>query len=255
MKFLNLAAAAALLCGACAPCAQASLQFDQNVTNSVIFGSGNANGGFTVDRANGVEVGLRAKIRWPAPQSTYLSQGDGTYGAFDAGNFGPGGNRASWSFDWSINTDYLGTSGLNLDDLTYSLSIDYSPGPGINALTFDPINVAYADHSIGDNSTPDNGGAEAADAAGYSTLIANNNLAQNSWQLNFFTGPESFDPSVSGNYFVTLSASDLNGVIASTRIQVLVGDAGAVPEATSLAAWSGLSIAGAYFWRRRRRSA
>ena len=39
--------------------AQAALQYDQNVTNNVIFGSGNANGSFTTDRASGVELGLR----------------------------------------------------------------------------------------------------------------------------------------------------------------------------------------------------
>ena len=38
--------------------------FDANVTSDVIFGSGNVNGGFTVDQSNGVEIGLRGKLRY-----------------------------------------------------------------------------------------------------------------------------------------------------------------------------------------------
>ena len=54
----------------------ALVEYDQNVTNNTIFGSGNANGSFTTDRRNGIEVGLRAKI----PDSgTIYSNGDGTY--------------------------------------------------------------------------------------------------------------------------------------------------------------------------------
>ena len=43
-----------------------ALLFDQSLTSNVIFGSGNANGDFTVDRGNGIEVGLRAKLRFDA---------------------------------------------------------------------------------------------------------------------------------------------------------------------------------------------
>ncbi|MEQ8837455.1 MAG: hypothetical protein RID07_11680, partial [Lacipirellulaceae bacterium] len=62
--------------------ASAVTSFDQNVTPDVIFGSGNANGGFTVDTDNGVELGLRAKLRHNAvgaPENTFNSNGDGTY--------------------------------------------------------------------------------------------------------------------------------------------------------------------------------
>lgn len=37
------------------------------VTNNVIYGSGNINGSFTLDRANGIELGLRVKTRFPSP--------------------------------------------------------------------------------------------------------------------------------------------------------------------------------------------
>ena len=67
--------------------AYALIDYDQDVTNDVIFGSGNANGGFTTDCANGVELGLRAKLRHNAvgaPENTFNSNGDGTY-TFQAG--------------------------------------------------------------------------------------------------------------------------------------------------------------------------
>lgn len=39
--------------------------FDQDVTPDAIFGSGNANGGFAVAREDGIELGLRSKLRFP----------------------------------------------------------------------------------------------------------------------------------------------------------------------------------------------
>ena len=73
--------------------AYAVVSFDQNVTSNAIFGSGNANGGFTVDRSNGVELGLRCKVRFNAsnaPENTFNSNDDGTY-SFAAGQPAGGG--------------------------------------------------------------------------------------------------------------------------------------------------------------------
>lgn len=64
-----------------------ALSFNQNVTPDVIYGSGNANGSWTVDRSNGVELGLRGKLRHNAagaPENTFNSNGNGTY-SFAAG--------------------------------------------------------------------------------------------------------------------------------------------------------------------------
>ena len=65
----------------------AAIEFDQNVTNNAIWGSGNSNGGFTTDRnaTLGIELGLRAKTRYPVPSDSpagIMSQGNGTYGNF-----------------------------------------------------------------------------------------------------------------------------------------------------------------------------
>ena len=42
----------------------AAIEFDQDVTPTILFGAGNNNGAFTTDRAAGVEIGLRAKLRY-----------------------------------------------------------------------------------------------------------------------------------------------------------------------------------------------
>ena len=70
----------------------AALLYNENVTFGdistgpadpvrMLFGAG-INGGFTVDRRNGVELGLRAQLRFDAnnhPKDVYNSNGDGTY--------------------------------------------------------------------------------------------------------------------------------------------------------------------------------
>lgn len=227
--------------------AQAVVLFDQNVTNDVIFGSGNTNGGFTVDRANGIELGLRAKLRFDdtnQPQNVFNSNGNGSY-SFAAGapqgggfSFAPGSpSTATWNFEWSINSNFDGSGG-NLDQFLYTIQIDFDPAdPGSNFQSFDPINGAVApafpDHAIGDNSTGNGGGTEASDAADYADLIANNNLAQNSWNMEFFDEALNFpfDANVPGVYSFVLSAFNLNQeLLSSVSIDVVVT---AVPEPTT----------------------
>lgn len=227
--------------------AATAVSFDQNVTPDVIFGGGNANGGFTTDRAAGVELGLRAKVRYDVsddlPKNIFNSNGDGTYNhATGAPASNP--NRARWNFEWSINTDYLGTSGRKLDDLTYLLEMDFDPSLGTSFVFFDPINLPFADHSIGDNSTGNGAGQEAVDPGTYATLIADNNVAQQSWNLDFFDNPPFFDPNADGTYTFVLTAFLGSEEIAATSIDVIVGAGGtAVPEAATLGLF-GLGLAG-----------
>ncbi|MBA4343357.1 MAG: hypothetical protein C0423_14570 [Methylibium sp.] len=244
--------------------AQASLSYDQNVTSNVIAGTGIGNGGFTVDKANGLEIGLRARVRYPSPTNVTNSNGNGSYN-HAVGGFGPGNARASWNFDWSINT---GTAAISA--YTYRIGIDYDAGLGTNYRVFDPLNsvnpnpaaggLALWDHSFGNSGTAQGAGVEATGVdlatflASYNALESSNSLVQNSWNLAFYSDASHlFDPNLNGNYSIYLEAFNANGgLLARSEIDVIVGT-GTVPEPGSLVlalgALGGLLLAA----RRRRR--
>ena len=241
-----------------------ALSFDQNVTPDVIFGSGNSNGSFTVDRNGGVELGLRAKIPFSGVTN---SNGDGSY-SYTTADIDTGG-KASWNFDWTINTDYDSSSGLMLDDLTYLLEFDYDPSAGVDYHGFgtalgiagDPVTptgiVPYYDHAIGTNATPNGGGTEAGDAVTYAGLLASNNVLQNSWRGQWMQNAPAatFDPYAQGTYNIRLSAFDANGgTVASTEIQVYINGGAPVPEPATVTLL-GLGLAGLGFRARKRKQA
>jgi len=221
--------------------AEAVIEFDQAVTPAVIFGSGNDNGSFTTDRRNGIELGLRAKQRFPAA-NVFSSNGDGSYSfaaenACDEGGFSFARCQTTpvWSFEWSVNTDFSGASGAVLADFVYELGMDGDPGPGTDFLIFDNIQPTLLtplwDHATGDNGTPPSGGVVASTEAEYASYLPQSNLAQNSWNYEFFnnlgTSLASFDPAQPGNYIIYLQVRDPHSgrVLAKTQIQVLVGNA------------------------------
>jgi hypothetical protein len=242
-----------------------ALMFDQNVNPNVIFGSGNANGSYTVDTTNSLELGLRGKLRHNAtgqPENTFNSNGDGTY-SFAAGVAPTQAfPTAVWSFEWSINTDLSGTSGLKLNDYTYALGLDTNPSAAATfGVIFDPIHandplagVNCWDHSMGTNATGNGAGVEvptancrsadaptkAAAAAQYATNIDTYNVAQNSWKAHWYFGP-GFDPTIDATYDIYLAAIDPTGAeVARSSIQIIVGNGGAeVPAPATLALLAG----------------
>lgn len=244
---LSLSAIGALCVSAGAsgqPPTKQTVEFDQNVTPEVIFGTGNDNGSFTTDRRNGVEVGLRAKLRFPS-ENVFNSNGDGTYSfaaedACSEGGFGFAPHPLClatpvWSLEWSVNTDVDGTTGQVLSDFVYELGMDANPGHQTDFTKFDPITPSLIaplpDHALGNNGAVNGGGTVAANPAEYQLLLDTLNVAQNSWNYEFFNNPgtslESFDPAVPGNYAIYLRVMDpaSGQTVAEGRIQVLTGGA------------------------------
>ncbi|MFN2426002.1 MAG: hypothetical protein ABR587_06105 [Candidatus Binatia bacterium] len=218
---------------ACVNSAQAVITYNDNVTPAAIFGTGNANGSFTVDRQNGVELGLRGKVRYPVPANVFNSNGDGTY-TFKAGVFN-GVQNPQWHFEWSVNSNYDGSGG-NLSDYTYLLEMDFDPGAGTNFLAWDQIShptsaipwavpqtPPFYDHSIGTNATASGAGVEAGSEPVYAGLLAANNVAQNSWRYPFYQGaPYLFDANATGRYEIRLTAFSGMAVVSQVSIEILV---------------------------------
>lgn len=262
MKSIAIKLSALAFVAATSVGAHAAVLFDQSVFPGVIYGNGNINGKFTVDRNAGVELGLRAKLRHDPvtgqPSNTYNSNGNGTY-SFAAGAWtGSGGNASTayWSLDFSINTNTSGTTGLALNDLTYKFGFDTNASQGTSFVITDLINVAAADHAMGNNSSVQCNSSNSnvgcygfrntsVSAADYLNRIDVLNVAQNSQKAHWLLGA-GFDPTVNGTYDFYLAAVNASGTeVARTNIQVIVGQGGAavVPEPGSLAL-AGLALAG-----------
>jgi hypothetical protein len=242
----------AMAIAAAAPAALAD-----NVNPDVIFGSGNANGSFTIATGSNIEIGLRGKLRYNSaglPENTFNQVGSSNTYRFDPADGNAPGNRAFWNFEWSINTDVSGSgsSGSQLNDFYYNLELFKLNADGSNpadAVSFDLINVAYADHSIGDNSTGNGAGTEAASGniPQYQGLISSLNVAQNSWNYDFFDGVggtalEDWNPNAAGTYLIRLTVFENNNgtmgaALLSNEINIQV-----VPLPT--AAWAGLGLLG-----------
>lgn len=199
--------------------AVAGLMYDQNISAGIQMGSGISNGAWTVNKQNNIEVGLRGKLRFNSnnsPENTFNSNGDGTY-SFD--NIAPptgytwASNPAAtsiWNYEWSVDT-----TDTNQDANTYgySLNIDYDPSStGTNFFVYDPVNLPGND----------NGG--------------NNFVQQNSWNMQFLNN--SLNPFMDiykntdhGTYdfvFNVFNKTDPNTILASTRMQIIQGNGGAV---------------------------
>lgn len=263
------------LLGASALATQAApLMFDKLVTGNVITGDGISNGGFTVDRANNMEIGLRARERYDLtsnlPSSVTGSNGNGTYQQNAGHPPALTSTRARWNFDWSINTDLSGTGGQKIAGLNYQLGMDFDAGAGTNFQIFDLINginpnplaggQALWDHSFGNNTTAQSAGVEASGATppaaltSYNALKAANNLVQNSWNYDFFDNISfPFNADADGTYTIFLQAKDANGtLLARSEINVIVGAGAQIPEPASMAL-VGLALAGMALTRRSKR--
>jgi hypothetical protein len=241
--YFSAAFAAMVLTGT----ASAAVTFNANVTPNVIFGSGNANGGYTVDQNNDIELGLRGKLRHDAtgqPQNIFNSNGNGTYSFATGQAFGQSANTGVWSIEFSINSSFSGT-GLDLTNplVSYLLEIDSDPSMGTSFAAYNPLAI-FSDNAFGDNTTA-NGGGTAKAAPGTGDFVAQNSQ-KGVWLI------PGYNPNLDGTYDFKLSAFDAQGSqLASTQIQVIAGAGGAsVPDGGSMAVMLGGSLLGLAGFRR-----
>lgn len=163
----------------------------------IYYGSGNANGYFTVDTENNIELGLRAHVRYPTPQNVFNSSGNDVYSFNDSSTISPA-NRGSWNYDFSINVNANGSGTATLSDYTFTLMVDSNPGAGETWNSFDPTLI------------PDNAPSGSA------------TIAQNSENPGFaVVGIPGYNPDIAGTYDFILSAYDLSGgLVAQTYMRV-----------------------------------
>ncbi|MCP5262754.1 MAG: PEP-CTERM sorting domain-containing protein [Rhodoferax sp.] len=193
------------------------------VAPNMIFGSGNGNGGFTGVVANDIELGLRAKQRYPAA-NVFNYDGDQTY-TFDTSILTTNpANRSVFNFEWSINVEGTGNQ---IGDYDYLLQVDRDPTAGTDFSNPSNTVVLYApgvlkDHSFGTLATAGGAGVEATDLAEFSLFLSQYTVSQQSWNLGF----EGFssDPDQPGSFRVNLQVFEkgTRNVLAATGINVNV---------------------------------
>jgi hypothetical protein len=164
MKLSGIIALAAIFMLA-PQCASAStLLYDQDLAtpNGVYYGTGNFNGGWTVNSdatPYGVELGLRAKYRFGFTASTDIHSSSNVYYVPVGLNTG----KALWNYDWSINLN--NTGGNTLPDITAWLTItDVNSGISntIDPLAYWKTNAGWGYPDAGGNPTTFNlGGLQA----------------------------------------------------------------------------------------------
>jgi hypothetical protein len=251
MHFFSFAVVSAALAMA-APAVALPVNGTGLVTPNAIFGTGgNANGSYTGETRNGVEVGLRAKQRYPAA-NIFNYDGDKTYRFESTVLTTNPDDRSVFNFEWAVNVDPSGTSGKKISDFDYFLSFDVDAGFGVNYVTINPLNTpGYVDHQLGDNSTAESGGYKPTSAADLLANIPLYNVMQQSSNLGFGF---SADPDLPGVYDFLFGAYEkgTTNVLASSEIRVIVDPITPVPGPAALPLLvGGLGVLGLLSRRRR----
>jgi hypothetical protein len=213
MKFKSVGLAAAVIV-AFAGNASATTIDNSNLAAGWTNGTGTVNGHFTIDReADGVELGLRAAVRFVAP----ITPNGGNTNVYTA-PLGTSGGAALWNFEYSYNPGTL---------IGTTTTIAISDNHGNN---FGPLDLSL----FPDNTTP-----------------PGTTAMQNSENISFFPFDLAlFNPSTPAIYTIDLKMDNAAGtVIGSVDIQVNVG---AVPEASTWAMMI-LGFAGLGFMASRRK--
>ncbi|MFZ3581251.1 VPLPA-CTERM sorting domain-containing protein, partial [Loktanella sp. DJP18] len=222
-----------LAIGAAAPATAATLNGTGFLTYNQINGDGIANGGFTGEVRNNIEIALRGKQRYPAA-NIFNYDGVDTYN-FDTNALTTNpANRSVFNFDWAINVNVTGTPGAVLSSFDYLFEFDTDATAGVSYAGLDPFNTpGFYDHALGFNATTADEKVVPENNA-YLMLLADSfNVAQQSQNLGF---GYSADPDAPGSYNFRLSvfAKDTTNVLASSEITINATDVPAVPLPASL---------------------
>lgn len=252
--------------GLLAASAQAATTYDANLVNPGWYnGSGNPNGGFTVETAGNLEIGLRAKLRQnPAVIHSLNNVYNVPIGAqtnTTSGGNGAHAGRAAWNWEWSINTQAGGGS-ADLADIAARITVSDADGhsASINPFTQWADNSYYGSSgeytaSLGD--LPNNPAANPALLANYFGAQQSNNPTFGDFPLAAF-----YNLNAHQTYTITLDVFGGNSftapLLASNTIIVNVGD-GRIPAvpvpAAAFAAAPLLGALGLYRLRRTRKTA
>ncbi len=235
---LNLLIAAGLI--AVSSSSWAALSYNQNVNDpgpGVFYGTvpgTNLNGGWTVDRSAGIELGLRTHQRSPFPDNVFNSAGNGIYNWTDSG-----AGLATWNFDYSINSS---VSGVALSALTFELWVDSDAGAGQAWTIFDPYQLSVNDDAV-------------------TNTLDGTNYAMNSENARFGAGVgfPTYDNNAVGTYDFSLKAFDAAGLqVANTYVRVNVNGGtaqgsfnGSVPDTGTTLGLLALSLGGLGALRRK----
>lgn len=197
----------------------AAVVYNENIT--AIFGTGNPNGGWTADTSNGIQLALRAKNRTTGDTTNVT----GVY-TFASAASPSQPNRASWNYEFSINSDRV-SGALPLSTYDYYLQVDGNPSQCIAYNTVDPLTY-WVDNSYGNNTTANGQGVEGPASAHADT----NNVAQNSQNITFGDypgGAQTLTPNATYNYelyAVEKGDGPSGDRLASVSITVVVGSGG-----------------------------
>ncbi|PYJ08908.1 MAG: hypothetical protein DMF06_11635 [Verrucomicrobia bacterium] len=189
--------------------------YNQNII--AIFGSGNPDIGWTTDTNNGIVLGLRGKDRVNSSTANI----NGVYGPYATGVVPPNNNRATWNWEFSINS-----GSVNLSTYDYYVGIDTDPSKCINYTVVDAL-TNWTDNSYGNNGTANGQGVEGTSGPtdNYATIY---NIAQQSQNLVFAGGNPTLPGTYSYELYAVAKGNGPTGVrLASVGITVVVGTGGA----------------------------
>ncbi|WP_371194198.1 PEP-CTERM sorting domain-containing protein [Glaciecola sp. SC05] len=215
-KMKTLTAVAALSLSFVGAVNAAPINSTGDLQNGVIFGSGNANGSFTGINIDGLELGLRGKLRYNLsglPENTFNYDGDRTYTFDPANSFAPA-NRSIWNFEFSIDASNTAAGTLLGSGYEFFLGVDTDPTAGISN-AFGPMGFSPL-------LFPDN--------ASDNIDVTLASVIQNSQNLGF--GFTMADPQLAGIYTISLVAINQQQQILSTSIDIVVGAAEVSAPAT-----------------------